>query len=52
MEQPLARQPTGARLWLTRAAWLLAIWGCSVAALGIAAWLMKLVMRVAGMSAS
>ena len=36
---------------LTRLGWLLLIWTASVAALGLAALAMKLLMRAAGMSA-
>lgn len=38
-----------ARLWLKRFAWLLAIWSASVAALALAAALMRLLMHGAGM---
>lgn len=37
-------------LWLKRIGWLLAIWSASVAALGVAAWLLRLLMRAAGLS--
>jgi hypothetical protein len=33
-----------------RLAWLVGIWCASVAALGLAAWLMRLVMRLGGLS--
>jgi hypothetical protein len=35
--------------WLSRIGWLLAIWAASVAALALAAALMRLLMRAAGM---
>jgi hypothetical protein len=38
-----------ARLWLKRIGWLVAIWAASVAALAIAAALMRLLMHGAGM---
>lgn len=38
-----------ARLWLKRIAWLVAIWAASVAALALAAGLMRLLMHGAGM---
>lgn len=38
-----------ARLWLVRLGWLLAIWAASVAALALAAALMRLLMHAAGM---
>jgi hypothetical protein len=38
-----------ARLWLTRIGWLLAIWAASVAALALAAALMRWLMHAAGM---
>jgi hypothetical protein len=41
--------PLNARLWLIRIAWLVAIWAASVAALALAAGLMRLLMHGAGM---
>jgi hypothetical protein len=41
----------GARLWLRRSAWLVAIWTCSVLALGLAALLFRAVMSFAGLTA-
>jgi hypothetical protein len=38
-----------APLWLRRVAWLVAIWAASVAALALAAALMRLLMHAAGM---
>jgi hypothetical protein len=35
--------------WLARFGWLIAIWAASVAALALAAWLMRQLMRAAGM---
>jgi hypothetical protein len=37
------------RLWLKRLGWLLVLWGASVAALGVAAMLMRMLMRAAGL---
>jgi hypothetical protein len=37
------------RLWLRRFGWLVAIWTASVAALALAAALIRLLMRAAGM---
>ena len=36
--------------WGKRVMWLVLIWVCSIGALGIAAYAMRLVMRAAGMS--
>lgn len=36
--------------WLRRLGWLVVIWLASVAALGLVAWFLRLVMRAAGMS--
>ncbi|WER48570.1 DUF2474 domain-containing protein [Cupriavidus sp. WKF15] len=41
-------QTGGARLWLRRVGWLLLIWAASVAPLGVAAWLLRLLMAGAG----
>lgn len=41
----------GPRLWIKRIGWLLGIWVCSVAALGAAAYLLRLVMNAVGMTA-
>ena len=38
------------REWLARLGWLVLIWAASVAALGAAAWLMKLLMRAGGLT--
>ena len=37
--------------WPRRLGWLLLIWAASVAALGVAAWLLRVVMRAVGMAA-
>ncbi|GGX28807.1 hypothetical protein GCM10007242_39010 [Pigmentiphaga litoralis] len=37
------------RPWWKRMGWLLLIWGGSVAALGVVAWLFRMLMRSAGM---
>ena len=46
MNQPSPAQPS----WRSRLLWLALIWACSVAALGAAAGLLRLVMRSIGMS--
>jgi hypothetical protein len=46
-QQPAAR---AARKWFSRIGWLLLIWCASVAALGVVALGLRLVMRLAGMS--
>jgi len=35
--------------WVRRTGWLLFIWVCSVAALGLAAFVLRLLMQMAGM---
>ncbi|MFT3805221.1 MAG: DUF2474 domain-containing protein [Burkholderiaceae bacterium] len=42
-------EKSGTRIWLARVGWLALIWTASVAALGLAAGLMRWVMRAAGM---
>jgi len=37
--------------WPKRLGWLLLIWAASVAALGVAAWVLRVVMRAVGMAA-
>lgn len=37
--------------WRNRLAWLILIWAAGVACMGLAAWLIKLLMRAAGLSA-
>ncbi|MFK3737019.1 DUF2474 domain-containing protein [Massilia sp. TN1-12] len=37
------------RPWLSRLAWMLALWLGGVAALGVVAWLLRLAMRLAGL---
>jgi hypothetical protein len=44
------RNLAGAPLWLKRLGWLVAIWLASVAALGIAAYAMRLLMSAAGLT--
>jgi hypothetical protein len=38
------------RLWAARLAWLVGIWACSVAALALVAWLMRLLFRSVGLA--
>lgn len=46
MEKPVS-PPYG---WGKRLLWLVLIWACSIAALGLAAFAMRLIMQAAGMS--
>lgn len=45
-----AGRDRGRRLWLRRVGWLLLIWAASVAALGVAAYGMRLLMGWAGLT--
>ena len=45
-----AGRTAGAQRWLRRIGWLVVIWAASVACLAVAAWLLKGVMRLAGLS--
>ncbi|UJB64504.1 DUF2474 domain-containing protein [Acidovorax sp. YS12] len=36
--------------WGKRLIWLVAIWTCSITALGAMAWVMRMIMRAAGMA--
>ncbi|QRQ83619.1 DUF2474 domain-containing protein [Cupriavidus oxalaticus] len=38
----------GAPLWLRRLGWLVLIWLASVAALGVAAWVLRIIMQGVG----
>ncbi len=38
------------RRWPVRLAWLLALWAGGVATMGLAAWLLRLIMRSVGLS--
>lgn len=40
-----------ARVWLRRLGWLALIWTAGVAALGAVAWLLRLAMHAAGLTA-
>jgi hypothetical protein len=40
----------GARGWVRRAAWLIVLWIGGVGVLGIAAWVLKSVMRAVGLA--
>lgn len=44
----MATHPVRIPLWLRRVGWLVLIWVASVAALGAAAWLLRLLMAGAG----
>ena len=44
------KPPSRLRLWLKRSGWLVLIWSASVATLGVAAYLMRLLMHWAGLS--
>ncbi len=39
------------RLWLRRLGWMVAIWAASIAALAVAAYLLRLIMNAVGMTA-
>ncbi|MGK5029666.1 DUF2474 domain-containing protein [Janthinobacterium sp. MDT1-19] len=39
----------GQQAWWKRLAWMVGLWLVSVATLGLAAWVMRLLMRAAGM---
>lgn len=43
------RSGSKSEVWIRRLGWMAVFWACSVAALGAAAWLLKLLMRAAGM---
>jgi hypothetical protein len=45
-----ADHPAAPRSWVKRFGWLLLIWSASVAALGAAAFALRLLMRLIGMS--
>lgn len=45
-----AARAAGSKRWLRRIGWLVVIWVASVAGLAVAAWLLKAVMRIAGLS--
>ena len=47
----MSRQPVQKPLWPKRLAWLLGIWAVSIAALALAAYLLRLVMNAVGMTA-
>ncbi len=53
MAAPTAQQagtpPRGARLWLRRVGWLVLLWAASVAALGVVAYALRLLMAAAGL---
>ncbi len=38
----------GKGIWLRRVGWLVLIWAASVAALGVAAWVLRLIMQGVG----
>ncbi|WP_082016824.1 DUF2474 domain-containing protein [Cupriavidus sp. IDO] len=44
----MASERPGLPVWLRRVGWLVLIWLASVAALGVAAWLLRLVMQGVG----
>lgn len=44
-------QPRRKQLWTKRLAWLLGIWAASIAALALAAYLLRLIMNAVGMTA-
>ncbi|MDK3023776.1 DUF2474 domain-containing protein [Cupriavidus taiwanensis] len=48
MNAPRTHSGTRTGTWLRRIGWLVLIWAASVAALGVAAWVLRLVMRSVG----
>lgn len=48
--RPHFRKDSVKPVWLSRVSWLVAIWAASVAALALAAWLLKLIMRAVGLT--
>ncbi|NSX15892.1 DUF2474 domain-containing protein [Cupriavidus taiwanensis] len=48
MNAPRMQSGTRTGTWLRRIGWLVLIWAASVAALGVAAWVLRLVMRSVG----
>lgn len=48
MNAPRTEPATRTGTWLRRIGWLVLIWAASVAALGVAAWVLRLVMRGVG----
>ncbi|HUH39856.1 MAG TPA: DUF2474 domain-containing protein [Castellaniella sp.] len=45
-----AGRPGRPRPWWQKLAWMVAIWAASIAALGVVAWLFRVVMKAIGMS--
>ncbi|WP_316153930.1 DUF2474 domain-containing protein [Cupriavidus sp. BIC8F] len=43
------RTGTGGGIWLRRIGWLVLIWAASVAALGVAAWVLRIIMQGVGL---
>ncbi|QQX88423.1 DUF2474 domain-containing protein [Cupriavidus necator] len=43
------RTGTGGGTWLRRIGWLVLIWAASVAALGVAAWVLRIIMQGVGL---
>ncbi|SPA01437.1 conserved hypothetical protein; Cytochrome bd ubiquinol oxidase associated sequence [Cupriavidus taiwanensis] len=48
MGAPHTESGTRTGTWLRRVGWLVLIWAASVAALGVAAWVLRLIMRCVG----
>jgi uncharacterized membrane protein len=47
--RPTGEQGAGRRLWARRVGWLLILWVGGVASLAVIAFLMRMIMRMAGM---
>jgi hypothetical protein len=47
----MSRQPETGNSWWKRLGWFVLIWTCSVTALGLAAYAMRLLMKFAGLTA-
>ena len=45
----MGTQRPGASTWLRRVGWLVLIWAASVAALGVAAWVLRMIMQAVGL---
>jgi hypothetical protein len=43
-------KPSSSRKWPSRLGWLVALWVAGVTAMGLAAWLLKAVMRAVGLA--
>lgn len=51
LKPPLQASAVRRQLWRKRLVWLVLLWSASVAALGVVAWIVRLLMQAAGLSA-